>query len=523
MKTISLLITSVFLFSFGLGVLAQDSELPEPGLTPDNPFYFLETIAEEIVTFFNFGDLKKAARYAALAAERVAEAQAVVEKGKPEFAEKAFQRYETQLNKSLARAERAGAKGQSIKSVMEIVAEGTGRHLAVIEGILEKVSEKAEEAATKAKEVSMTGQRNALRVLAEEDPEGATEINLKAAEARLNRAKVKAEAGETEDAEEAVQEFENQHKFGEEISQIAQGLGKDITTVEQLVGKATAIHLEILAEVYERVPEQAKTAIENAMKVSVKGHERAVEALKEQDALGDVPEEVPLPIEVPVEVKERIQTSVQQELEIEKVLEGIDTSKSLRDICAEQGGSPEACEQFPPEKLESFEQIEAFCIEKGGPTEICSSLEAKCREFGVTTANECFILLLISSTTAYQSVEPKAVSVATLPEEIQQQRVQVEPEEQSTETEKRLKQSYIPGVSKVIIYSTPTCPHCAKAKEWFQQHDIEYEEIDVSQNEIAQKELMEKVGQLVIPVIEVEDNILIGFDEERFSEFFGVE
>ena len=58
MKTISLLIALVFLFSLGIGVLAQETELPDPGLTPDSPFYFLETIAEGIGTLFTFGDLK---------------------------------------------------------------------------------------------------------------------------------------------------------------------------------------------------------------------------------------------------------------------------------------------------------------------------------------------------------------------------------------------------------------------------------------------------------------------------------
>ena len=403
MKTISLLRTLMFLFCLGAVVLAQGTELPDPGLTPDSPFYFLEIVVEEIGTFFTFGDLKKAARYATLAAERVAEVQAVVEKGKPEFAEKTLTRYENQLNNSITRAERAQAKGQSVKNIMEIVAEGTGKHLIVIEDILEKVSDKAKTAVIKAKEVSMTGQKEALRNLAEENPEKATGINLQAAEARLNKAKVKTEEGDTEKAEEAVQEFENQYKFGEEISQIAQGLGKDITTVEQLVGKATTIHLEILAEVYEKVPEDTKPVIENAMKVSVKGHERAVEALKTQDALGEIPEEVSIPAEIPQEVRDRVQTRVQQELEIEKTLEGIDTSKSLRDICQDQGGTPEMCEQFPPEKFESFEQIEAFCIELGATPEICASLEAKCREYGVTVPNECFFSLMTATTSVEAS------------------------------------------------------------------------------------------------------------------------
>jgi len=402
--------------SYGVKVLAQETELPNPGLTPDSPFYFLERISEGIGTFFTFGDLKKAERYAKLATERVAEAQAVVEKGKPEAVGKALERYEDQLSEALARAETAKAKGQKIERVTEIVATATSKHLTVLEGVLEKVPEAAKEAVAKALEKSKNGhitalkalagenpgkaveinidtakgrlekareeaakknkekvekaledyedfqttleevrgkgktlaalvseerteniedldeiedgaedisveaenkveeakdraiekQKASLRDVADEDPEKATEVNLKAAEARLNRAKAKAEEGETDKVEEAVKEFEIQHKFGEEISQIAQGLGKDITTVEQLVGKATSIHLEILAEVYAKVPEQAKEAIEEAMEVSAEGHQRAVEALKEKGALDEVSEEVPVPEELPEGVKERI-------------------------------------------------------------------------------------------------------------------------------------------------------------------------------------------------------------------------
>jgi tetratricopeptide (TPR) repeat protein len=418
MRKISLLIASLFLTLFlGVGALAQDTELPSPGLTPDSPLYFLERISEGIGTFFTFGDLKKAERYAVLATERVAEAQAVVNKGKPEAVQIALKRYEDQLGRALAKAETAKAKGQNIERVTEIVATATSKHLTVLEGVLEKVPEAAKEAITRALEKSKNGhitaiialagenpgkaveinidstrgrlekakqeavkknkakvekaledyedlqttleevrgkgktlaalvseertkdikeldeiedeaknistetknkteeakdraiveQMSSLRDVTKEDPEKATEINLKAVEARLNRAKAKADEGETDEVEKAVNEFENQYKFGEEISQIAQGLGKDITTVEQLVGKATSIHLEILAEVYAKVPEQAKEAIEKAMTVSVKGHEKAVEALKAKGVLNEVPEEAPVPKELPAQVKERIQ------------------------------------------------------------------------------------------------------------------------------------------------------------------------------------------------------------------------
>jgi tetratricopeptide (TPR) repeat protein len=312
MKKVFLTVTILFL-SVSVGtVLAQETQLPGPGFAPDSPLYFLERIFEAIGTFFTFGDLKKAERYAFLASERVAEVEAVVEKGRPEAAQIALKRYEDQLNRALARAERAKTKGQNIAQVAEKVAEATGKHLTVLEGVLEKVSEVAKEAITRAKEVSMTGQKNALRALARENPERAIEINLKAIEGRLNRAKVKADEGETEEAEKALKEFENLNQFGQEISQIAQGLGKDTTNAEQLVGKATSIHLEILAEVYEKVPEQAKAAIEKAMEASVKGHERAVEALIKKEALDEVPAEPPLPESIPEEIRKRIKEKIEE-------------------------------------------------------------------------------------------------------------------------------------------------------------------------------------------------------------------
>jgi len=321
MKAISLLITLVFLFSLGTGVLAQETELPDPGMTPDSPFYFLEIIAEEIGTFFTFGDLKKAERHAALAVERLAEAQAVIEKGKSELAEKTLERYENQLEKSIARAEKAMAKGESTEKVIEVVAR---------------------------------------------------------------------------------------------------------------VGQATSKHLEVLAEVYEKVPEQAKSAIENAMKVSIKGHEKVVEVLKAKNALGDVPETVSLPVEVPAEARERIQEKIRQESEVEKILEGFKSFGSLRAFCRENGGTPEQCERFPLEGYKSFEPLEAFCIEAGGPSEICASIEAKCGEYGVTTPDECFIIFFTATTnTVSRPAEEMSEQEMSEQEIEERRRIEAEIEEDS--------------------------------------------------------------------------------------------
>ncbi|MBM3250828.1 MAG: hypothetical protein FJZ07_01125 [Candidatus Nealsonbacteria bacterium] len=323
MRKISLVLISLVLVGFGAGVLAQASELPDPGMLPDSPFYFLKRLSEGIGTLFTFGDLAKAERHTQLASKRLAEAKALVEKGREDIGEKVLARYQEQLERALNKAQQAGVRGKSIVEVTEVVTETTVKHLSVLEEVLDRVPEQTRGAIERAREVSMTGQKSALRALAWENPERATEINLKAVESKLNRAKAKAEQGEIEDMEEAIRGFENQNRFGEEISQIAQAVGKDITVLEQLVGRATSVHLEILSEVYEKVPEQAREAIEKAMEVSIRGHERAIEVLKKgleeapetlERILEEMPEDVLSPIErIPQEVRQKIQERVREE------------------------------------------------------------------------------------------------------------------------------------------------------------------------------------------------------------------
>lgn len=71
---------------------------------------------------------------------------------------------------------------------------------------------------------------------------------------------------------------------------------------------------------------------------------------------------------------------------------------------------------------------------------------------------------------------------------------------------------------KVKIYSIPTCVHCKRAKEFFKEKGIKYEDLDVSTNEAAAKEMVEKSGQQGVPVIEIDGKIVVGFDKEKVEE-----
>ena len=78
----------------------------------------------------------------------------------------------------------------------------------------------------------------------------------------------------------ALQQFEAMAESGEEISRIARETGLNITSVEELMARANFGHLQVLAEVYDKVPEQAKQAIERTMADLMICHEERVQALR---------------------------------------------------------------------------------------------------------------------------------------------------------------------------------------------------------------------------------------------------
>jgi len=77
-------------------------------------------------------------------------------------------------------------------------------------------------------------------------------------------------------------------------------------------------------------------------------------------------------------------------------------------------------------------------------------------------------------------------------------------------------------MADVTIYTTPTCVYCKAAKDFFKEHNVEYDEKDVAVDEQAREAMVEKSGQLGVPVIDVKGNIVIGFDEAKLSELLGV-
>lgn len=78
-------------------------------------------------------------------------------------------------------------------------------------------------------------------------------------------------------------------------------------------------------------------------------------------------------------------------------------------------------------------------------------------------------------------------------------------------------------MKKVAIYSTPSCQYCNMTKEFLGSHNVEYTNYDVSQDAAKREEMIEKSGQMGVPVIDIEGDIIVGFDQEKISELLGLD
>ena len=78
-------------------------------------------------------------------------------------------------------------------------------------------------------------------------------------------------------------------------------------------------------------------------------------------------------------------------------------------------------------------------------------------------------------------------------------------------------------MAKVTVYSTENCPWCHKAKDFLKENKIEFEEKDIAADEAARNEMVEKSGQMGVPVIIIEGNDpIIGFDVEAIKKALGI-
>lgn len=75
---------------------------------------------------------------------------------------------------------------------------------------------------------------------------------------------------------------------------------------------------------------------------------------------------------------------------------------------------------------------------------------------------------------------------------------------------------------KVRVYTTPICPYCAALKDFLKDHNIEFEEIDLSQDLEKQTEIIKKTKQMMVPVVEIDGEFIVGFEKEKIVKLLNI-
>ena len=74
----------------------------------------------------------------------------------------------------------------------------------------------------------------------------------------------------------------------------------------------------------------------------------------------------------------------------------------------------------------------------------------------------------------------------------------------------------------VKVYSTATCPWCIQVKHFLKENNIEFQNLDVSGDQLAADEMMAKTGQMGVPVLDIDGEIIIGFDKDKIRQSLGI-
>lgn len=77
-------------------------------------------------------------------------------------------------------------------------------------------------------------------------------------------------------------------------------------------------------------------------------------------------------------------------------------------------------------------------------------------------------------------------------------------------------------MANVLIYSTPTCPWCHKTKEYLKEKGISFTDINVAEDQAKAQEMIQKSGQMGVPVTDIDGTIIIGFDKPALNKALGI-
>jgi glutaredoxin-like YruB-family protein len=75
---------------------------------------------------------------------------------------------------------------------------------------------------------------------------------------------------------------------------------------------------------------------------------------------------------------------------------------------------------------------------------------------------------------------------------------------------------------RVIVFSTPTCPHCRSAKRYLRKKGIRFRDVDVSRDSSAARDMLRRTGQQGVPQIQIGGQMVVGFDRAKIDQLLGL-
>ena len=75
---------------------------------------------------------------------------------------------------------------------------------------------------------------------------------------------------------------------------------------------------------------------------------------------------------------------------------------------------------------------------------------------------------------------------------------------------------------RITVFSTPVCPYCITLKVFLKDKGFDFEDVDVSQDEKKKEEIIKKTGKMQAPIIEIDDQLIVGFDKEKISQLLNI-
>lgn len=262
------------------GNFVTQEDLPSPGLTPDNTFYFTDKWTESVRTFFTFGKEAKARRLAALANERLSEANAMLKKDKPKELESATRDY----SKLMAKIQKRVSDLKDSVSVQERVANATGIHQVVLEHVLQNAPEQARTSLETALARAEEHHEQTIQRLAElnEKRAGAVEAVIMKKRVLEFQQLANDEAATEESVREAASKFDKQQDIINKLEKDRAGFKAQFAE-----NFASALPAVVETEVIERsdFSQNTKDIVSARMRALAAKHDEQLRAVAKEDAV----------------------------------------------------------------------------------------------------------------------------------------------------------------------------------------------------------------------------------------------